>query len=287
MTKIYRSQEGAEAVHERYTAILSRWPVENEQRRLATRAGETFVVACGPTEAPPVLLFHGAGTNSFMWMGDAAAWAEHFRLYAVDMIGQPGFSAPARPLLHSDGYALWLDDVLSALKLDKVSIVGASMGGWLALDYGTRRPERVTSLALLCPAGVGRQRLGYLAKILPLMALGEWGRQRAVRFVMGPMPDVDTARYAAFADFFSLLLKHFMPEKIMLPIFDDAALRRLTMPVMAIVGGKDVLLDSDDTRRRLEANVPQAEIRYFPDKGHGITGQTGPILDFLRRVITA
>ena len=37
------------------------------------------------------------------------------------------------------------------------------------------------------------------------------------------------------------------------------------MPVMALVGGKDVLLDSAGTRRRLEQNVSRAEIRYLPE----------------------
>jgi len=50
---------------------------------------------------------------------------------------------------------------------------------------------------------------------------------------------------------------------------------------MAIVGSKDVLLDSTGTKRRLERNVPQAEIRYLPESGHFITGQTAAILEFL------
>lgn len=73
------------------------------------------------------------------------------------MIGEAGLSAPSRPPLASDAYALWLDDLLRSLGLDRVSIVGVSLGGWLALDYATRRPERIERLAVLCPAGVGRQ----------------------------------------------------------------------------------------------------------------------------------
>lgn len=66
-----------------------------------------------------------------------------------------------------------------------------------------------------------------------------------------------------------------------LPLFSDEALQRLTMPVLAIVGGNDVLLDSAETKRRLETNVPQAEIRYLPEAGHFIPGQTHAILEFL------
>src|ERR1700730_17050234 len=128
MTSIYRSAEGELLVRERYLTFLSQWPVANQQLRVPTREGETFIVACGDGHAPPLLLLHGAAANSVMWMGDVAAWAAHFRVYAVDVIGEPGFSAPSRPLLASDAYALWLDDVMGALSISGASMVGVSLG---------------------------------------------------------------------------------------------------------------------------------------------------------------
>ena len=114
-----------------------------------------------------------------MWMGDVAAWAAHFRVYAVDMIGEPGLSAPSRPPLASDAYALWLDDVMQALALTRASIVGVSLGGWLALDYATRRPARVEKVVLLCPGGVGHQKMSTVFKAGVLLMLGAWGRRKA------------------------------------------------------------------------------------------------------------
>jgi len=137
---IYKSLEGGRAVEERYRAFLERWPVPNEQLRIPTGEGETFVVACGPESAPPLLLFHGAGTNSTMWMGDVTMWCAQFRVYAVDLIGEPGLSAPSGPRLNSEAHAFWLDDVLQGLSLRRASLLGASLGGWLAPDYATRRP---------------------------------------------------------------------------------------------------------------------------------------------------
>jgi pimeloyl-ACP methyl ester carboxylesterase len=285
VSSIYKTDEGERLVRERYLEVLAHWPVANEQIRVPTREGETFIIVSGPKEAPPVLLFHGAVANSATWMGDAAAWAELFRIYAVDMIGEGGLSAPSRPPLESDAYALWLDDVLGALSLDQVSIVGLSLGGWLGLDYATRRPERVKNLALLCPGGVGRQKSGYLLKVLPLTLLGRWGRRKAMNIALGPMdlPDPDRAR-ASF-EFFGLVSRHLKPRMVRLPIFGDEALRRLTIPVLAILGGLDVILDSDETKNRLEANVPKVEVIYLPGIGHGVVNQTGRVLDFLRRAL--
>ena len=120
------------------------------------------------------------------WPIQRCGWAtsrpgpKHFRVYAVDIIGEAGFSAPSRPPLASEAHALWLDDVMQALSLTRASMVGVSLGGWLALDYATRRPERVESVVVLCPGGVGRQKMRIVFKTVPLRMLGPGaGEKRA------------------------------------------------------------------------------------------------------------
>ena len=281
MTSVFKSVEGERAVSERYAAILNHWPVENRQVRVPTREGETFVIECGNPDAPALVLHHGSMATSAMWMAEVAAWAGHFHIFAVDMIGEPGFSAPSRPPLETDAHALWLDDVFAGLGLERVSLVGVSLGGWLALDYATRRPERVESVVAVCPGGVGGQKISILFKTVPLRLLGGWGKRKAAEIVLGKAPENPAPAMQFFMGFFALIHKHFRARMVKLPVFSDQALTRLTMPVMAIVGGKDVLFDSDDTRRRLERSAAHAQVRYLPDAGHLIPGQTQAILDFL------
>ena len=283
MTAIYKSERGARAVRERYLAFLDRWPVPSERIVVPTREGDTFVLACGPKDAPPppLLLFHGSGANATMWLGDIAEWSKHFRCYAVDMIGEPGLSAPSRPKLDSDAHALWLDDVLAGLNITRASIVGISLGGWLALDYATRRPGRVEKLALLCPGGVGHQRSVVLFA-LPLMFFGTWGRRKLRQFVLGDAMR-DTAGMKEMSEFASLVFVSFRPRRDKLPVFSDAKLRTLTMPVLTIVGARDVLLNSRATQRRLETNIADAQVRLLPRTGHLIRGETKTVLVFLMR----
>src|ERR1700734_511518 len=103
---VYKSDEAERAVRERYLEILKYWPVPNRQLRVPPREGETFIIACGNEDAPPLLLCHGSAANSAIWMADVASWAKHFCIYAVDMIGDAGLSAPSRPPLASDAHAL-------------------------------------------------------------------------------------------------------------------------------------------------------------------------------------
>ena len=62
---------------------------------------------------------------------------------------------------------------------------------------------------------------------------------------------------------------------------DDAALRRLTMPVLAILGARDTFIDSPRSAERLSRLVPSATVQVLPDVGHLLPGQTAPILEFL------
>ncbi len=281
MSGIYKSADGARLIRERYLELLGQWPVACQHLRVPTREGETFIVACGPESAPPLLLFQGSGANTAMWMREVAAWAVHFRVYAVDMIGEPGLSAPSRPPLASEAYALWLDDVMEGLSLTRASIVGVSLGGWLALDYATRRPNRVQSVVLLNPAGIGKERLSFLFKAIPLLLLGRWGRRRAMRMAGGPAPAHPTPADVEMARFVSLIFKHFRPRVGKKPLFDETALRRLTMPVLLIVGARDAMLDSDETRRRLERAAPHVSVHLLDDTGHFIRDQAARIDEFL------
>src|SRR5262245_4681597 len=109
-SSIYRSAAAERAVRQRYHEILDASPGLAERRVVPTREGDTFVLVCGPQGAPPVVALHGAGANTAMWLGQITALARHLRVYAVDVIGEPGLSAPSRPPLASEAYAAWLDD---------------------------------------------------------------------------------------------------------------------------------------------------------------------------------
>ena len=204
-----------------------------------------------------------------------------FRCYAVDMIGEAGFSAPSRPPLGSEAHALWLDDVLAGLGVEKAAFVGGSLGGWLALDYANRRPEAVERLALLCPAGIGRQK-NFLLKAIPLLLLGPWGVRKVREMVFGRLQGEPPPALRPLIELLRLIGRNIRPRIVRIPRLSDAELARLKAPMLVVVGGCDVLIDSKGTRRRLAKWAPHAEVVYLPEARHLIPGQTGRILEFLQ-----
>ena len=280
MAGVFRSRRGRELVHERYRQLLDAAPVHIEKRHVPTREGDTFIVSSGATPRPALLLLHGGATTSAMWLNDLPLLMQHFRVHAVDMIGEPGFSAPSRPSMHGEAHALWLDDVCRALGLTRAHIAGASQGGWLALDYAIRRPDRVHSLALVAPAGITRQRISMALRVAPLMLLGEWGRRRAVDWVMGLRGDQLPAAARVFYEFFLLTQAHFAHRTSFIPVLDDAQLAALNFPVLVIAGARDVAFQTSATVKRLKKHVPHAHVICEPEAGHGLMGYAQTLTDF-------
>lgn len=274
---LYKTEAGKAAVLDIYHQLLAKLTVPYEEVYLNTRYGRTHVIASGAASSPPLILLHGSGSNATMWVGDIAHYSTSYRVYAVDIPGDPGKSEDIRHSLKSPAYSEWMDDVLRALQLEKATLIGISLGAWMAVQYAVRHPGKVEKLVLISPSGIGPQRMSFLFKALPFLLMGEKGRDQLSRLVNGiaELPEQSLQHS-------KIIARHFVFRSEKVPIFTDQELSRLSMPVLFIAGEKDVMLDSRKSAKRLAALLPQASIHLLPGEGHVLIRQTPRILPFLR-----
>jgi len=276
---IYKSPAGERAIMAWYDSALAHWPVPYEALNVSTRHGDTFVLASGASgkrSDSPLILLHGAGTNSAMWAGDVAAYSRQYRVYAVDLLGEPGKSAPVRPAWDGPAYAEWLADVLDALKVEKATLLGLSQGGWTALKFAVYQPRRVESLVLLNPAGIAPDKLAFVMQAIPLSLLGRWGIRRINRLLFGGQPvpkEVDEAT--------TLIMTHFKTRLGVLPLFTEAELQCLSMPVLLLLGARDALRDGPKISARMQRLVLRLTTIIVPEAGHALMNTPPYILPFL------
>ena len=150
----FDTPEGEARFRAAYDAALKLWPVPYEELDIPTRFGATHVVAAGAKNAPALVLLHGYMATSVMWSPNVADFAKSYRVYAVDIMGQPSKSIPGEPVRSAADYVAWLTETFDALHLDRACLVGMSYGGWLALSFVLAAPERVSKLVLLSPGGL-------------------------------------------------------------------------------------------------------------------------------------
>ena len=117
-----------------YDAVLAKWPVAYEEIKVPTRLGPTQVIASGRHDAPPLILLHAAMATATVWRPNVEALSEHFRVYAVDIVGQGGRTVAIRKIDSRRDYADWLNDLFDGLGIARASIVGNSFGGFIALN---------------------------------------------------------------------------------------------------------------------------------------------------------
>ena len=167
-SSIYKSSEGEAEIRVLYDEALAELGTEYESLMVGTRYGDTHVLAVGPEEAPPVLFLPGGNFLNSTCLRWFLSLAEEYRLYAPDLLGQPGKSAQTRPSPKGDGHAWWVEDVLDGLGLRRAPLVGLSYGAGVAIRAMGYAPERVSRAALVSPAAVAA---GSIPRVLLEVAL--------------------------------------------------------------------------------------------------------------------
>jgi len=101
---------------------------------------------------PTVILLHGLGGSSVVWNFNIGPLAEKFHVVVPDQIG---FGKSDKPLVNYRirTYVDFLDQFCKQLKIERATLVGNSMGGWIAAMYTASFPDRVDKLVLVDAAG--------------------------------------------------------------------------------------------------------------------------------------
>jgi pimeloyl-ACP methyl ester carboxylesterase len=292
---LYRSMEGYRAISAWYDETLSRFEAPVESVYVATRFGRTHLLAAGPGDADAVLLLPGVAGCAPLWRRQFPALSQHFRVYALDIPGQPGRSDAQPPSFLNDDFSLWLGDVLDGLGLQRAHFAGVSAGASIAMRFAIAAPERVGALALLGPTGLSRARLPWRIWVTRVMRKGKdadalqddlTAKSVASKSPGGSFGTFDRTLARAMA----LCTRHYRVDRS-LGIYDrqtrrvrrlqglrvlgtfflaekGALLRRLRVPVLAVFGEHEVLYDPRRVVARARRFVPHLEAEIVPGAGH-------------------
>src|SRR4051812_20505953 len=102
---------------------------------------------------PAILLIHGIGDNSTTWSSVQSTLAQRFTVIAPDLLGH-GKSDKPRADYSVAAYANGMRDLLSVLDIERVTVVGHSLGGGVAMQFAYQFPQLVDRLILVGAGGV-------------------------------------------------------------------------------------------------------------------------------------
>ncbi|MEU9360326.1 alpha/beta fold hydrolase [Streptomyces sp. NPDC048301] len=265
-----------DSLRERYftacDAVYALGAPARAQQDVETEYGTTHVYRYGPTDPAadartPVVLVHGSGTCSAMWYANTAALSADRTVYALDTPGDPGRSIQRKQLHEPRDAARWLEATLAGLGLDRVHLVGASYGGWLALNQAHREPGRLASVTLLDPGGLEKVGLRFYAWIMASLFASFAPRRlrpRLAAWLEQPVLTVTELRSMALAGARAFRLRRPAP----LPLADDE-LATIHTPLYLVLGRRSLLVHPQRQVERIPRLMPRAHAEILTGTGHG------------------
>ena len=258
-TSIYFTPQVQEEMIAIYDAKLAQWPTPYETTYVDTSYGKVHVIIGGPEDAPPVLLLNAGEMSGWSWITNIGALNEHYRTYAIDTIGEPGKSQLSDINHFPKKGAEWSDllvEITDKLGVEKAYVVGASNGGFLALNYAIHYPERIKKMALLGAMGLTpstNENIMHIAfaQMFPLKPV----QDNTIQWSFGD----DPALHAQIDEWFRLVLQT-APQQSPPVTMKAEELQQVKVPTLAVLGTKDNLMGDLGKVRELASNVPGIEI---------------------------
>jgi pimeloyl-ACP methyl ester carboxylesterase/quercetin dioxygenase-like cupin family protein len=216
-------------------------------------------------EGRPFLLLHGgAGPQSVDGFADLLATREPARVLVPV---HPGFGGTPRPagLDSIRGLARLYTRMLDDLGLSDVTVIGNSVGGWIAAEIALLHSPRVSGVILIGAAGLelpGHPIADFFSLTMDQVTDLSYYRPDAFRLDLDHMPDQQKAMMAANRAALETYAGHAMSDPGLLD-----RLPAITVPVLAIWGEADRIIPAEHGRAYAKA-IPDARFLLLPEAGH-------------------
>ena len=260
----------------------ARWPRSGTVRAAGL---QTSYLEAGRGTA--VVLLHGLGATNASLLPTLWDLARDHRVVAPDL---PGFGESAKPVrsYNAQFYARWLAALLDQLGIDRVHLVGNSMGGRVALEAGLEHPDRVDRMVLLAPSPAFIRYREFVRVVrvlrpeLAVIPVRPTHRQvvRGIKGMFSRPERLPDEWYDAAADeflrvfrtargrvaFFSAARQIYLEEPHGETGFWDR-LPAMTRPALFVWGERDRLVPAKFARH-VERALPNSDAVVFEDCGH-------------------
>jgi pimeloyl-ACP methyl ester carboxylesterase len=231
-------------------------------------------------QGAPVVLIHGLACGKRMWFHQVRALADRYRVITYDQRGHGLSDAPDDPARYSSVHlARDLVGLLDALGLDKVNVVGFSMGGGPALALAASTPDRVSRL-VLADVGSGaddawkiqwlaRRWVGFIERegfegLVAEMLRSDFYKSYANRGGRHRRHMAGLIRATPLAGLRHTFSDILGKRKSLFRMTET--LRSITVPTLVLIGHRDYVCRN--SARLLVENVPGASIRKIANAGH-------------------
>jgi pimeloyl-ACP methyl ester carboxylesterase len=269
--------------------------MEPTSRHLPGADGNRIHILEWSSEGVPLLLLHGFGNEAHIWDDFAPFVAPYYRTVAMDHRGHGDSDWDPDRRYAYGAMARDVEAVTAALGIDRVVVIGHSLGGRVATLFADRNPERIAGFVLvdigpdLDARGATRVRLDVEANPNPRFAsVAEYARALSIaypaarpdaldRMAVHGLRQCDDGRYELKMD--PALRGAASPSasqasgaeaEAMSPEAQWAALARITCPALVVRGAASDILSPETADKMADEVLPDGRLAVVPRAGHSV-----------------
>ncbi len=228
-------------------------------------------------EGENIILLHGLGAAADIWAANIPALSPHYHVVVPDQLGFGNSDKP--PIEYKiQTWVEFLDLFMQALSIPKATIVGNSLGGWIAVDFARQHPEKVDRLVLADAAGwrpvkmpppmarsLNDASIAGIRQVVEMMLF----ERRAIPIDLNPgslqetrkmlefivsdqqlitdrMVEQEFQRHLKIGDGYTI--ERFLAGSLVEDQFENEKLHHLTLPTLIVWGRDDRLFSADEAR---------------------------------------
>ncbi|WP_299536808.1 alpha/beta hydrolase [Ulvibacterium sp.] len=154
MGTIYKSEQAKNGLMKLYDEKLESLRIDYTEVDVDTQFGRTRVIQTGNVKGKPIVLFHGFNAGAPLTLEAITDLRGLYSFFAVDTVGQVTKSEETTMKTKGDSYAVWANEVIEKLNIEKANVIGISYGAFIVQKLITHKPERVEKCIFVVPSGI-------------------------------------------------------------------------------------------------------------------------------------
>ncbi|MGZ4857202.1 MAG: alpha/beta fold hydrolase [Methanobacterium sp.] len=273
--RIFESSDGEAQYNAAYDAILKQWPVPYDEIYIPTRFGDTHVIASGSKDNDPLILLSSSAGGATQWFLNVGPLSQHYRTYAIDLIGEVNKSILTSPVTSRQEFADWIEDLFNGLQIESAYMVGNSFGGFLTFNTALYLPGRVNKVVLISPAATFVQMWAwYINLLIPAHMIAPIIRskgmvQRAYDWLWQEFPmDENYARLRNVTKMVAYPRYRINRNKVLPHVYSDEDLRKIRTPILLLIGDQEVIYKPETAIERATRLVDGLKAEIVSNANH-------------------
>ncbi|CAM3576751.1 alpha/beta hydrolase [Zobellia roscoffensis] len=268
MKGLFKTEVGKKEILSLYDQKLNELNIEFECLDIDTSFGRTNVITTGVSTNPPIILIHGSNGCAPIALDTYPALRKNFKVYAVDVLAQPNRSAETRMSMKDDSYGRWMNEIITALKINNVTLAGFSLGGLIILKTLEFSESKIKEVYLAAPAYiVNGNPLKTLFKIF--IPMKRFMKTEKAKYVEKFLAELFTERDEFAIKYLSKVFVHFKMDFTPVPVISEVAAKSIKTPITLFAAQNDTIFPGAKMIKRARKIFPSLKsVLMFENSKH-------------------